>query len=126
MQDMLLNFTDISIRRACGFTGLAVMCVMMALSYDLTLSFRTGAQMLALLVFGLVLAGWRAPYRNLRHSEVYAMLRAAGLPRQQLARAEMQALLGSVLRERMYWHADRVAVAALGLWGLALLHWVIR
>jgi hypothetical protein len=125
MQDMLLNFADISIRRACAFTGLAVMCVMMALSYDLTLSFRIGAQMLAFLVFGLALAGWRAPYRNLRHSEVYAMLRSAGLPRHRLAQAETQARLGIVLRERLYWHAERVAVAALGLWALALLHGLI-
>jgi hypothetical protein len=126
MQDMLLNFADISIRRACAFTGLAVMCVMMALSYDLNLSFRIGAQMLAFLVFGLALAGWRAPYRNLRHSEVYAMLRAAGLPRHRLAHAETQAQLGIVLRERLYWHAERVGLAALGLWGLALLHWLVR
>lgn len=126
MNEMLQTFADVSIRRACAFTGLAVMCVMLALSYDLTLSFRIGAEMLAFLVFGLALAGWRAPYRNLRHSEVYAMLRASGMPSGRLKQEQTQAKLAGVLRERLYWHADRVAVMALGLWGLALLSWAVR
>ncbi|WP_156910012.1 hypothetical protein [Rubritepida flocculans] len=126
MDETLRTFADVSIRRACAFTGLAVMTVMLALSYDLTLSFRIGAQMIAFLVFGLVLAGWRAPHRNLRHSEVYAMLRSAGVPRGRLARAEMQARLGAILRDRLFWHAERVALLALGLWALALLSWLVH
>lgn len=126
MHETLQTFADVSIRRACAFTGLAVMCVMLALSYDLTLSFRIGAEMLAFLVFGLALAGWRAPYRNLRHSEVYAMLRASGMPSGRLKQAQTQAQLATILRERLYWHADRVAVVALSLWGLSLLSWAVR
>jgi hypothetical protein len=126
MNDTFQSFADVSIRRACAFTGLAVMCVMLALSHDLTLSLRIGAEMLAFLVFGLALAGWRAPHRNLRHSEVYAMLRASGVPASRLKQAQTRAQLSAILRERLYWHAERVGFAALGLWGLSLLHWAVR
>jgi hypothetical protein len=118
-------YADLSIRRACGFAGLAIVTVMMGLSYDMPLSFRIGAQMLALVVLGLVLAALRAPHRNLRHSEVYALLRDAGLPRGRLASREVQAEIAAVLRARLLWHAERVAAAALGLWGASLLFWLI-
>ena len=110
-----------SIRRACAFAGLAVVAVMMGLSHDLALSFNIGAQMLALLTFGLVIAAMRVPYRDLRHSEVYALLKAAGLPRAQLAARETQGAIAKVLRARLFWHAERVGVAALGLWGASAL-----
>lgn len=97
----------------------------MGLSYDMPLSLSIGAQMLALVMLGLVFAAMRAPHRNLRHSEVYALLRAAGLPRGRLASREAQAEIATVLRARLYWHAERVAAAALGLWAASLLFWLI-
>jgi hypothetical protein len=120
------TYADLSIRRACGFAGLAVTTVMMGLSYDMPLSFNIGAQMLALLMFGLVFAALRAPHRNLRHSEVYALLKDSGLPRARLAARETQREIAGVLRERLYWHAERVGGAALGLWTLSLLLTLFR
>jgi hypothetical protein len=121
MRAAVETYADVSIRRACGFAGLAVTTVMMGLSYDMALSFRIGAEMLALLVLGLVFAALRAPRRNLRHSEVYALLRDAGLPRSQLASREMQDEIALVLRDRLYWHAERIGAVALGLWGASAL-----
>lgn len=118
---MVETCADLSIRRACGFAGLAVATVMMGLSYDMPLALRIGAQLLALLTLGLVIAALRAPHRNLRHSEVYALLKHAGLPRGRLAAPDTQRQIASVLRARLYWHAERVAAAALGLWAVAAL-----
>lgn len=126
MRDTLESFADISIRRACAFVGLGVAVVMLALSFDMVLALRIGAEIIAFLVLGLALTAWRAPRRNLRHSEVYALLRAAGLPRATLAAAETQALLAEVLRERLLWHAERVGCVACAMWLLAFLLWLVR
>ncbi|MBY0336290.1 MAG: hypothetical protein K2X11_06730 [Acetobacteraceae bacterium] len=125
MRSLLETYADLSIRRACGFVGLAIITVMVALSFEMSLSLRVGAEMSAFLCIGLALAGWRAPYRNLRHSEIYALLKDAGLPRGRLSTAEMQEEMGQVLRERLYWHADWVGVAALVLWTAAALAWMV-
>jgi hypothetical protein len=124
MDPQLQVFADLSIRRACAFTGLATMTVMIALSYDASLALRTGAEFLAMLVMGLTLSGYRAPRRNLRHSEIYVMLREAGVHRQRLASAEMQVRMADILRERAFWHAERVGYIALALWFAALLSWL--
>ena len=112
----LQGYADLSIRRACAFTGLGVLTVMVALSFNAPLALRTGAEILACLVLGLTLFGWRAPRRNLRHSELYALLAASGVPRQRLATAEMQRSLAATLRERSFWHAERVGYVALAFW----------
>lgn len=125
MRQMMESYADVSIRRAIGFVSLAVGVVMIALSFEPVLSLRTGAEMSAFLVIGLALAGWRAPHRNLRHSEVYALLRDAGLPRGRLAARETQEAMGEVLRTRLYWHAERVGWAAMALWAAAVLLWVL-
>ena len=125
MRSLLQTYADLSIRRACGFVGLAIITVMIALSFEMSLSFRVGAEMSAFLCIGLALAGWRAPYRILRHSEVYALLKDAGLPRGRLATAEMQEEMGQVLRERLYWHAEWVGAGALALWAVAAAAWLL-
>ena len=117
---------DLSIRRACGFAGLGIGCVMLALSYDPGLSFRMGAQLVALLCLGLGIAAWRAPRRDLRHSELWALLRQdADSPVRTLPRDAAQAVLATVLRRRLLWHAERVGLAAIGLWMIAALFWLI-
>jgi hypothetical protein len=124
--ERLEAFTDISIRRACGFAGLAAATVMISLSFDPVLAFRTGADIAALLAAGLAFAAWRAPHRNIRHTEVYAMLRAAGVPRNWLSAEVNRAEIARVMRARLAWHAERVALLALLLWAIALLFWLLR
>lgn len=124
--ERLDSFADISIRRACAFVGLGAVTIMVALSFDPALAFRTGADIAALLALGLALSAWRTPRRNLRHTEVYAMLRGAGVPRSHLMAPPAQARIAAVLRTRLAWHAERVGVAALALWTLALIFWLAR
>jgi hypothetical protein len=124
--DRLDAFADISIRRACAFVGLGAVTVMLSLSFDLVLAFRTGAEIAAVLAVGLAFAAWRAPRRNVRHTEVYAMLRGSGVPANWLAAEVNRTQIATVLRTRLAWHAERVAMTAVSLWALALLFWVLR
>ncbi|MBS7791495.1 hypothetical protein KTR66_15945 [Roseococcus sp. SDR] len=124
--DRLDAYTDISIRRACAFVGLGAVTVMLSLSFDPVLAFRTGAEIAAVLAVGLAYAAWRAPRRNIRHTEVYAMLRGAGVPANWLSAEVNRVQIVSVLRARLAWHAERVAVTAVALWALALMFWLLR
>ncbi|UPY37265.1 hypothetical protein [Sediminicoccus sp. KRV36] len=124
--DRLDAFADISIRRACAFVGLGAATVMIALSFDPVLAFRTGAEITALLAVGLAISAWRTPRRNIRHSEVYAMLRGAGVPPNWLSAEVNRTQIAAVLRARLAWHAERVAVTAIALWCLALVFWLLR
>jgi hypothetical protein len=113
------DLADLSIRRGCGFAGLAVGTVMLAFSFDLVLSLRSGAALVALLCLALAAAAWWAPRRDMRQSELWILLSgtADDLLR-RLPRARAQALLAGVLRERLLWHADRAGLVALLLWVL--------
>ena len=119
-------FADISIRRACAFVGLAMMTVMLSLSFDLLLAFRTGAQIATILALVLAFTAWRTPRRDIRHTEVYAMLRGTGIPREWLSAEVNRRRIATVLRARLAWHAERAAVAAVALWALALLFWLAK
>jgi len=123
--DRLDAFTDLSIRRACAFFALAAVTVMLSLSFDLMLAFRTGAEMSALLAIGLAISAWRASRRDIRHTEVYAMLRSSGLPRDRLTQPDTRARIARVLRERLAWHAERAAVIAIAFYLLALFFWLL-
>jgi hypothetical protein len=117
---IITQAADLSIRRACGFAGLAIFMVMLGLSYDLALALRMGAELTALLTLGLIFAGWRATRRDLRDSELWMELVANGAAH-GIKRAEVSPRLGARLRERLYWHAERVGSLSLlliGLWAV--------
>lgn len=123
--DTVRDLADLSIRRACGFAGLGIGVVMLALSYSLPLALRSSAALAALLCLGLLLAAWRAPRRNVRDTELWCLLpgTSAAFAR-HLPRAEAQALLAGVLRSRLIWHAERVASIAVVLYLLSMLAWL--
>ncbi len=125
-REALQAHMDAGIRRAIAFFGVAAAVVLLTLTFDALLALRTGAEMGAFLVIGLALAGRRAPHRNLRRPELQTALREAGVPLVRLAAAETTAEAGEVLRERLYWHAARVGLAAIGFWLAAALLWLAR
>lgn len=115
--DVIRVLADLSIRRACGFAGLGIGVMMLALSFDVVLACRAGAGLTALLCLGLVGAAWRAPRRDVRRTELWALLAGTtGELARRLPPARAQELLGSLLQERLLWHAERVGVIALALW----------
>lgn len=125
MRVLMEAFADHAIRRACVGAGAVGLSVMAALAFDPVLALRTGAEIAAFLVLGLALAAWRAPARSVRAAGLDASLREAGLPRRRDAAAMARDTLPAVLRDRLLWHAERVALAALALWGAALGLWLL-
>lgn len=119
-------YADGCIRRGCAVVGLAGFAAMLALAPDAVLACRTGAEVAAFLVIGLVLAAWRSPSRRLPEDSVHALLRESGLPRGRHAAASAQAELADAMRARLLWHAERVAAVAMALWLLSLLIWLGR
>ncbi|WP_137180220.1 hypothetical protein [Roseomonas sp. AR75] len=125
--DPLEFVTDRSIRRALGFAGLGIGMVMLALSFDLPLALRSGADLVAIVAVALLVIAWRTPHRDIRRSESWMMLNdllpeaIPGVPR-----AEVQRRLKETLRRRLLWHAERVGMLAVALWSLTLLAALLR
>jgi len=112
---------DLSIRRACGFGGLAVCMMMVAFSFDLVIALRVGALGTTLMAAILLAKAWQAPTRSYRKAEVWLLLdRQHGLPE-----SRAQEIIGGILRERFLWHAELSAVVALVFWVLAFLFWLV-
>jgi hypothetical protein len=122
--DLMEIVTDRCIRRALGFAGLAIGTVMLALSFDLALALRSGADLVAVTAGVMLLAAWYAPRRDMRFSETWGAmndLRPDFVRRQP--RPELQRLLRETFRRRLLWHAERVGLLALALWiGTAMVH----
>jgi len=120
--DVIRALADHSIRRACGFAGLGVFVTMLALSYDIVLTLRTGAALTAMGCLALAAIAWHAPRRDMRRTELWVLLtHAASDVVRRMPRARAQALLSGILRERLLWHAERVGLIAMVLWALMLL-----
>lgn len=120
--EQIIAVADQTIRRACGFAGFAVGATMLALSFDLVLALRVGAVMTTAICVTLFIQAWRAPQADVRRTELYSVVgRTLMLPKDRVQR-----LLGDVLAERYLLHADVAALAAIALWAVALLLWVIR
>jgi hypothetical protein len=118
--DLLRALADRAVGRALGFAGLGVGTTMVALSFDLALSLRVGADMTALVCLALACSAWGAPRRDVRRTELWAMLAEVdGELTRSLPRARAQVLLSGVLRESLLRHADLVGVAAVALWAVA-------
>ena len=116
MEDRIRQLADISIRRGCGFGLLAVATAMVGMAHDIALAAYGGAVMVALMGAILMLKGFRAPQRGYRSTELWLLLeRRHGLPE-----GEAQAVIGGILRERYYWHAQWAGGIAAGLWLLSL------
>ncbi|MGG5811088.1 hypothetical protein [Falsiroseomonas sp. CW058] len=125
--DVIDAVVDHCIRRGLGFAGLAIGTVMLALSFDLVLALRVGADMLGLTAVVLLVAAWRAPHRDHRRSEAWAELSSfrpdfAG----RLPRPEAQRLLSEAMRRRLVWHAERIGAVAVTFWAIALVAGLLR
>jgi hypothetical protein len=111
---------DHCIRRGLGFVGLAVGMMMLALSYDVALALRIGADMLAVTAGVLLWGAWRAPRRDHRRSEAWTELNAFSPDfATRLPRGEAQRLLADSLRRRLVWHAERIGLGAVAFWSVS-------
>ena len=105
----------VSIGRACGFAGLAVLCVVIGLSYDPLLAARTGGVLTTAMTAVLIVKSHYALYQDPRSTELWTMLDKQKLPPEPYAR-----LAGStVLRDAYLWFAKYAAGVSVVLWTIA-------
>lgn len=103
---------DLSIRRACGFAYLAIVTAMVGMASDAYLSIKTGAILSTLVCAVLVYKALRAPTLPYARTELWILLdKHHDLPKERA-----QAIIGGVLRERYFWHAERLAAGTAVAW----------
>ena len=104
----------LSIRRACGFAGLAICTFMVGLYPYPAMCFRTGAVMTAVAAVVLLIKAKRAPVQNHRQTELWYMLeRNPGLPEAYAGR-----VINSILAEEYRRHAKYAGWVGAGLWAI--------
>lgn len=100
----------ISVGRACGFAGLAVILIVLGLSFAPVYATRTGGILClvvtAVLVFRAVTAR-RWPYDR---TETWLILEEAKRPPAPIA----QQIIGETLRETFFWFAQQATLFAIG------------
>jgi|JI10StandDraft_1071094.scaffolds.fasta_scaffold153515_2 hypothetical protein len=116
MEDRIRQCADISIRRGCGFGLLAVSTAMVGVAHDVALAAYGGSIMVALMAAVLALKGFRAPQRRYHTTELWLLLER----RHDLPEGRAQAVIGGILRDRYYWHAQWAAGIAAALWLLSV------
>jgi hypothetical protein len=123
--DTIRTLADHSIRRVLSALALGIAVVMAVLAAEPSLAVQSGALLTAAVWLGLWGAALRVPHMDLRRTSLWRQLSVlAGEGAQRLRDARGHRRLAAILAERLMWHADRTAMAALGLGGLALLlHW---
>jgi hypothetical protein len=120
--DRIDHLADGVVRRGCGFALLAIFTVMWGLSYDLLLCLKTGAILVALHGSVLAVFAYRAPRRNHKSTELWALL-AKG---EDLPPHYPPAQLLEVMRKTYIRYAELSGKLALGLCAGATIVWLAR
>ena len=109
--EAIQNAAFVSVGRACGFAALAVVLVVLGLSFAPVHAMRTGGllclSLTAVLIFRALTAR-RWPYER---TETWLILSESQRPPAQIA----QMVIGEILRETFFRFAQHSAIAAAGL-----------
>lgn len=111
--EQITRLAKFSVLRASGFSGIAILMVMMGTAHDLSLSFRFGAG--GFFVLSLVMATYARIYHRrgrVEETEVWIMLPEADRPTKPVART----LIVNAMREQLAQKALWWLVAAFGFW----------
>lgn len=101
--DRVQRCAEISIRRGLSFALLAVACLMVAFSFNLSLAMQTGAATTLMICVVLFFRSLEAPTRDYRKTETWLLLdKQASLPPERL-----QTTIGGAL-QRLYRHYAKV------------------
>ncbi|HYE51499.1 MAG TPA: hypothetical protein VEB20_18005 [Azospirillaceae bacterium] len=111
---------DLSVRRACGFAGLAIFCVVVGLSFDPVMAAKSGAILTALMCATLLVRARMAPARPYRQTEVWMLLDR----RLDLPDPVAQQLIGGALRDSYMLHAELSAAISVLLWVMGMVAWL--
>lgn len=116
--DRIRYYADLSVRRALGFAGLALITVMMGLSYDPLTALRVAAVLLGLAAAVLVYKARNAIHRNYRRTELWILLdRDIEVPEHRA-----QQVIGTVLHDTYRHYAGYAVVAAVAVWLVSVLY----
>ena len=110
------NAAFISIGRACGFASLAILCIMLALSFEPFMAVRVGGALGTTLAFILAIFAAHAPTRPYKHTEVWLILPKEKRPPAPIA----QCVVGQALRDAYLWFAERIAFMSIFLLAMSL------
>jgi hypothetical protein len=107
----------VSVARGCGFGMLAVVCVMVGMSYNPRASFQGGGILTLLMTFVLILKARNALTQNYKRTEMWLILPKDFRPPEQYA----QWAASTVLRDAYLTFAQYTALVSIGMWAVALL-----
>ncbi len=110
--DNLRRLAFISVGRACGFAGLAIVILMLGFSFDPVLSTRAGALLTTLVTMILLLKSRTVLSQDHRKTELWMMLKDGEAPPE----AHAQRTTRAVLRETYLWFAQYAVALAVALW----------
>ena len=114
--ERLEAMADLVIRRALGFAVLAIVLVVLSLSFQLALALRSGAILVTLVWLILLLKLAYVPSQDMRQSELWLMVAERHSP----DALSMQAAMRTAFAARLRWHADRIGAFAISLWAFYL------
>ena len=103
--------------RACGFGSLAIFCVMVGMSFEPQLAFKTGGILTILMSLILILKAYEARTKPYRRTELWLYLPEEQRPPE----AHAQWASATVLRETYLTFARWTAAISIAMWVLALL-----
>ena len=109
--DAIENAAYVSVGRACGFSGLAIFCLMFGFAFDPALAARIGGGLCLLVAVILAAYALRARSRPYKRTEVWLMLAKDHRPPAGVA----QQLIGEALRQTYIWFARQAAIIAMAL-----------
>lgn len=96
----------VSVGRACGFAGLAVVCIVMGLAFEPSLAARTGGVLSLVVCVVLLVRARFAPSWPYKRTEAWLILRKGDRPRAELA----QRLVGNALKDAYLFFAQKASV----------------
>lgn len=107
----------VSVGRACGFAGLAVLCVVLGLSFEPALAARTGGFMSLAICLILLFRAWRAHRQPYKRTETWLILRKDDRPRAEVA----QRLISAALKEAYLFFAQKASVITMLFAGMSVM-----
>ncbi|WP_193181999.1 hypothetical protein [Nisaea sediminum] len=103
------NAAIISVGRASGFAALAIVCIVMSLSYEPAVAARAGCILCLLVAAVLFHYARRAPTRPYRKTELWIILAKEDRPPKKIA----QRIIGAVLSQTYRRFAEYSMISAL-------------
>jgi hypothetical protein len=107
----------ISVARGCGFAMLAIICVMVGMSFNPRAMFQGGGILTLLTTFILILKARNALTRDYKRTEMWLILPKDFRPPERYA----QWVTATVMRDAYFTFAQYTALLSIAMWIIALI-----